>query len=221
VSVLTLLLTFLPWIVFKVILLIPGFDELVMLKIGITVAAAICAYQTYTGLNKGIIAWGTMSFFGLSLIMVVGLTNVWYMLHLGIFSNGTLAVLTWLSVLFGNPFTLSYAKQFADPKVWDSPRFIHKNYMITAAWGMSFTIALVDSLIRLHYPGIPWYVSECVDDLSMVAAMYVTKHLSKIPQQPASEVVTDPNSRIPDEINNAITLSALFKSAFFNRSPRK
>lgn len=194
-SVLSLLLTFLPWIVFKVILLIPGFDELLMLKLGITVAALICAYQSYSGLNKGIIAWGTMSFFGVSLVMVVGLTNVWYMFHLGVFSNGTLALLTWISILLGKPFTLSYAKQYADPKVWDSPRFIHKNYMIAAAWGMSFTIALVDSLIRLQYPGIPWFVSECIDDLSMVAAIYFTKHLSKIPsQQEATAVTSDPVS---------------------------
>ena len=188
-SVLALLSTFLPWIVFKVILLIPGVDELLMLKIGITAAALICAYQSYTGLNKGIIAWGTMSFFALSLVMVVGLTNVWYMFHLGIFSNGTLALLTWVSILLGKPFTLSYAKQYVDPKLWDSPGFIHKNYKITAAWGMSFTIALVDSLVRLQYPGIPWFVSECIDDLSMVAAIYYTKHLSKPPaQQTQAEV---------------------------------
>ena len=191
-SVLSLLLTFLPWIVFKAILLIPGFDELLMLKLGITAAALICAYQSYTGVNKGIIAWGTMSFFGVSLVMVVGLSNVWYMFHLGVFSNGTLALLTWISILLGKPFTLSYAKQYADPKVWDSPRFIHKNYMIAAAWGMSFTIALVDSLIRLQYPGIPWFVSEFIDDLSMIAAIYYTKQLSKIPSQQMAEKATAP-----------------------------
>lgn len=193
-SVVALLLTFLPWIVFKVILLIPGFDELMMLKIGITVAAAICGYQTYTGVNKGLIAWGTGSFFAISLIMVVGLTNIWYVMHLGIFSNGTLALLTWSSILVGNPFTLSYAKEFTDPKVWDSPRFIHKNYMITAAWGMSFTVALIDAFVQLQYPGIPWYVSEFVDDISMVAAIYFTKHLTPPPEKPAVEKLTTPTS---------------------------
>jgi len=191
-SVWSLMLSFLPWIVFKVILFIPGFDQVLMLKIGITAAASICAYQTYKGLNKGIIAWGTMSFFTLSMIMVVGMTNIWYMFHLGIFSNGTLALLTWLSILSGNPFTLAYAKQSVDPKFWDSPRFIHKNYIITAAWGLSFTIALVDTLVRMHYPEIPWYVSEFIDDISMVAAMCVTKHLSKHPQPSAAEAVTAP-----------------------------
>lgn len=178
-SVWSLLLTFLPWIAFKVILLIPGFDELLMLKIGITVAAFICAYLTYKGVNKGLIAWGTMSFFCVSLVMVVGLTNIWYLRHLGVFSNGTLAVLTWMSILRGDPFTLSYAKEYTNPKVWDSPGFIHKNYMITAAWGMSFTIALVDAFLKMQYPEIPWYASEGIDDLSMVAAMYFTKHLSR------------------------------------------
>lgn len=192
-SVVSLLLTFLPWIAFKLILLIPGFDELMMLKIGISIAAAICAYQSYSGLNKGIIAWGSLSFFGLSLIMVVGLTNVWYLYHLGVFSNGTLALLTWISILVGDPFTFSYAKQFTDEKYWNAPGFIHKNYMITAAWGMSFTVGLIDSLLRLNYPEIPWYVSECIDDLSMVAAIVYTKHLSKAPSSQAAENgATDP-----------------------------
>ena len=186
-SVVSLLLTFLPWIAFKAILLIPGFDELMMLKIGISVAAAICAYQSYSGLNKGIIAWGSLSFFALSLIMVVGLTNVWYLYHLGVFSNGTLALLTWISILVGNPFTFSYAKEFTDPKYWTAPGFIHKNYMITAAWGMSFTVGLVDALLRLNYPEIPWYVSEFIDDLSMAAAIVYTKHLSKTPSSSETE----------------------------------
>ncbi|MGD0230424.1 MAG: hypothetical protein ABSC19_08705 [Syntrophorhabdales bacterium] len=187
----SILLTFLPWIAFKVILLIPLFDELLMVKIGITVAAAICVYQSYTGLNKGLIAWGSVSFFVASLVMVVGLTNIWYLYHLGVFANGTLALLTWISILFGNPFTLSYAKQSVDPKYWDSPSFIHKNYKITAAWGISFTVCVVDSLVRLRYHEIPWYVSEVIDDASMLAAIIFTKHFSKLPQQnQIDEVVT-------------------------------
>lgn len=187
----SILLTFLPWIAFKVILLIPGFDELLMIKIGISVAAAICAYQSYVGLNKGIIAWGSLGFFALSLVMVVGLTNIWYLYHLGVFSNGTLACLTWVSVLLGKPFTLSYAKQSVDPKYWDSPGFIHKNYRITAAWGISFTLCVVDSLLRLQYPGIPWYVSEVFDDATMLAAILFTKHFSQ-PPQPASSPLPSP-----------------------------
>ena len=178
----SILLTFLPWIAFKLILLIPLFDELLMVKIAITVAAAICVYQSCIGLNKGIIALGSVGFFALSLVMVVGLTNVWYLYHLGVFANGTLAFLTWISVLLGKPFTLSYAKQSVDPKYWDSPGFINKNYRITAAWGLSFTICVVDSLTRLQYPEIPWFVSEFVDDASMLAAILFTKHFSRPPQ---------------------------------------
>ncbi len=182
-SALSLLLTFLPWIAFKLISLIPLFDELIMVKIAISAAAAICIYQSLIGLNKGIIAWGSVSFFLLSFFMVVVITNIWFLGHLGVLANGTLVLLTWNSVLFGDPFTLSYARKMVDEKYWDSPQFIHKNYQISAAWGIAFTISLVDALIKLKYPGIPWYITEIIDDSSMLAAVFFTKYYSQTPSK--------------------------------------
>jgi len=190
-SFLAMILAFAPWVAFKIILYLPFFNELTMLKIGLVTAASISAYRILKGLDKGLIAWGSGAFFGFSLIMVVGLTNVWYMIHLGVFSNGTLALMTWASVVLGNPFTLAYAKQTVDSKYWDTPRFIHKNYKITAAWGLSFSIGVVDALLKQQYPEIPWYVFEIIDDSAMLAAILFTTHLSKPPSQLAEAVATD------------------------------
>ena len=187
----SMILAFAPWVAFKIILYLPLFNELTMLKIGLVTAASISAYRILKGLDKGIIAWGSGAFFGFSLIMVVGLTNVWYMIHLGIFSNGTLALMTWASVILGNPFTLAYAKQTVDPKYWDTPRFIHKNYKITTAWGLSFSMGVVDALLKQQYPEIQWYVFEIIDDSAMLCAILFTMHLSKPPSQTAEEVTID------------------------------
>ena len=173
-----LLITFMPWLAFKIILLIPASNELMMVKIAISAAAAICVFQSLKGVHKSIIAWGSLSFFAISLVMVVGLENNWYLAHLGVFSNGTLALLTWMSILLGNPFTIAYARQCVDPKYWETAAFIHINYRITAAWGLSFTVCAADAFVRLKYPSIPWYISEFIDDLSMLAAIIFTKHYS-------------------------------------------
>ena len=192
-----MLYAFLPWIAFKMILLIPVSDKLLTLKIALFTAAGICIYRALKGLDKGVIAWGSGTFFVFSLIMVVGLNNVWYMNHLGVFSNGTLASLVWISILRGEPFTLAYAKQRIDPKYWDAPLFIHKNYRITAAWGFSFSIGLVDALLRLQYPGVPGYVFEIVDSGAMLVAILFTTHLSKPPKPQGA----DPsNSAIKEQV---------------------
>ena len=78
-SFLSMILAFAPWVAFKIILYIPLFNELTMLKIGLVAAASISAFRILKGLDKGLIAWGSGAFFGFSLIMVVGLSNVWYM----------------------------------------------------------------------------------------------------------------------------------------------
>jgi len=174
----SLLLTFLPWIAFKVILLIPAFDKLLMVKVAISAAALICVIQTFCGVHKGIIAWGSLLFFGISTVMVTVLTDIWYLTYLGFLSNATLALLTWASLLLGNPFTLAYARECVDPKYWKTDRFMHVNYMITAVWGLSFTACAADALVRLKYPFIPWYVSEIFDDTAMILAIIFTKHYS-------------------------------------------
>lgn len=184
-SVWSMVLAFAPWIAFKLILLLPIAEELLVVKIkaGISAAALICAYRIFRGLDRGVIAWGSGLFFGLSMLMVVGLTNIWYMFHLGVFANGTLAVLAWFSLLKGEPFTLAYAKQVVGPEFWDKPRFIHKNYRITAAWACSFSLALLDAMLRLQVPDLPWYYSELFDDAVMAAAVWFTMHLSHAPAQ--------------------------------------
>ncbi len=178
----SMILAFSPWVAFKLLLQLPVENELLLLKSAIVVAAVICAYRALRGLDKGIIAWGSGLFFFVSLILVVGLTNVWYMNHLGLFSSATLAALTWASIVLGNPFTLAYAKQKVAMQYWDSPGFIHKNYKISAAWGVSFTIGLIDAFVRQMHPEMPWYVAEIIDDGAMLLAVIYTTRLSKAPK---------------------------------------
>ncbi|WP_346355381.1 hypothetical protein [Azotosporobacter soli] len=179
----SMILAFSPWVAFKLLLQLPVQNELLLLKGAIVVAALICAYRAIKGLDKGIIAWGSGLFFLLSLIMVVGLTNIWYMKHLGLFSSGTLAALTWASIVQGKPFTLVYAKQKVAMQYWDSPGFIHKNYKISGAWGVSFSIGLIDAFVRQLYPEMPGYMSEIIDDGAMILAILYTTHLSKAPKE--------------------------------------
>jgi hypothetical protein len=180
-----LLLSFAPWLSFKLILLLPLFEPLTMVKIGIIVATVICLYQCMTGLHKGAIMWGSIIFFCTSTVMVVFLTNMWYLKYLGVLASATLCGLTWISILVRNPFTLAYAKAKVDPVYWNAPGFIRKNYKITAAWGIAFTFNVITAVVKLYNPHIPGYVFEIADDAAMLLAIFYTMHYSH-PPTPAS-----------------------------------
>ena len=107
----SMIIAFAPWVSFKILISLPVMNPVFMVKLGIVVAAAICAYQAWIGLHKGALLWGGLLFFGFALITVPVLNNLWVMRHLGVLSHGTLASFTWLSILMKKPFTAEYAKK--------------------------------------------------------------------------------------------------------------
>lgn len=82
-----LVLSFAPWILFKICASLPLSGKVTMVKAGIVLAGSVCVLQAWKGLNKGIILWGGLLFFGFGLVAVVFLANVWVMVHLGVLSH--------------------------------------------------------------------------------------------------------------------------------------
>ena len=58
----------------------------------------------------------------------------------GVLSDIALALMAWGSLIAGNPFTYDYAKEDWDRAFWNDPIFIKTNQIITAVWGMIFTM---------------------------------------------------------------------------------
>lgn len=48
------------------------------------------------------------------------------------------AIVTWVTLLIGFPFTLQYAREQAE--VWDHPLFMHFNVILTVSFGPMFTV---------------------------------------------------------------------------------
>ncbi|MGD0230425.1 MAG: hypothetical protein ABSC19_08710, partial [Syntrophorhabdales bacterium] len=146
-----LLLAFAPWFAF---LLISG-HSMFRLKLGIAVAAVLVVLMGVTKLHRGIILWAGALFFLYALIAVVLCNDMWAVRHMGTLANGVLAVGTWITVAFRQPFTLDYAKAHTDPASWDSPVFIRTNYMCTSVWGFVFSIGGVLAWYRMLHHEIP------------------------------------------------------------------
>lgn len=175
----SMVLAFAPWISFKIIINLPIMSPLMMIKSGIVVAAAICAYQAWLGLHRGALLWGGLLFFGFALITVPVMNNIWVMKHLGVLSHGTLASFTWASILIKKPFTMEYAKQRVEPSLWTSPRFIRKNNILTGIWGSAFTISFIDAALKLTLFPDSGVTFEIIDNVVLLGAALFTASYTK------------------------------------------
>jgi len=142
------MLGFLPWILFASI----AGNTMHSLRIAIVVCLVTVLVFGFRHLKKGfILTWGTLLFFIINLIMIVFLQDAWVARHIAVLANGSLAAIAWFSLLAGRPFTLQYAREHVPEELWKSPKFIHKNRVITAVWGSVFLFSTATSFIRVHY----------------------------------------------------------------------
>lgn len=180
-SMLALLISFAPWLLFKVVVGLPLAAPLVMLKVALALSTAVSLYQARKSTVRGFIFWGTMGFFAFSFVFVVLLSNPWAIEHLSLLSQLTMNAMAWGSMICRRPFTMDYAKQYVPSQFWNHPRFLRKNYVITAIWGGYFLLGLLIGEIRIYEPQISHVLLEVLENAGMIGAMLLTAHLSKVP----------------------------------------
>lgn len=146
---LKLLLAFAPWIAFWII---SAGHSMASLQIGIFVAAVLVAVMGITKLHRGLILWAGVVFFAFALVAVVLLKNLWVIQHLGILASGTLFLATLISIVIGQPFTESYAREHVPQDLWDAPSFIRGCYTVTGVWGIVFLANTLANVAKPYYP---------------------------------------------------------------------
>jgi len=146
-QIISILLVFLPWIAFGVI----SGPSLWRLNASIIVALALVLVMGYKQLAKGfILTWGSLLFFGVILVMVVLLRNLWVIDNLDILSNGALAAIAWLSIFMGKPFVLQYARETVPPERQADPVFYPTCRTLAVIWGVVFLIATGMSVAKTY-----------------------------------------------------------------------
>jgi hypothetical protein len=170
-NVLSILLSFAPWIVFGFI----AGQSLVRLELAMVIALAVTILLSHKQLKKGyVLTWVTLLFFVLSFVAVALMKNYWVASHMGVLSYATLAAVTWGSVLAGQPWTLQYAKEEVDRSLWRSKSFIHVNQVITGAWGIVFLIDLAMNYYKLNHHVAQEWIFEVVGWVLILAGMGFT-----------------------------------------------
>ena len=146
-QIFSILLGFLPWIVFGAI----SGPSLFRLNAAIIAALALVLVMGYKQLAKGfVLTWGSLLFFSVILVMVVLLRNLWVIGNLDILANGTLAAIAWLSIFMGKPFVLQYALETVPPERQASPDFYRICRTLTVIWGVVFLIATGMSVAKTY-----------------------------------------------------------------------
>lgn len=146
-EILSILLGFLPWIVFGAI----SGPSLFRLKAAIIAALALVLVLGYKQLAKGfILTWGSLLFFGFNLVMVVLFGNLWVIKNLDILTNGTLAAIACLSIFLSKPFVLQYARETVPPERQASPVFYRICWTLSLMWMVVFLIATGMSVAKTY-----------------------------------------------------------------------
>jgi hypothetical protein len=174
---LKLLLAFSPWIAFWII---SGGHSMIRLQIGICVAAVLVIVMGITKLHRGLILWAGVIFFAFALVTVVLLKNLWVIQHLGVLAGGTLFMATLISIVVGQPFTESYAREHVSEDLWNSSAFIRSCYTVTGVWGLVFLANTLINVIKSYHPELGEWTFRGVELSIMISGVVFTTVYSDV-----------------------------------------
>jgi hypothetical protein len=142
----TYLRSFAPWIVYAVL-------SSVDWRIG-TVAAAVAGGVLVVDQRRkhdlDLLTGVTFAFFVVMAVIALAAPHSGLHHWTQALSAGTLAVISWGSLLARQPFTLSIARRSTPKEYWNTPRFLHINQVLTAVWAASFTASCIVCALIIH-----------------------------------------------------------------------
>ena len=167
---LKLLLSFAPWLSFLII----AQGSLLRLKIGLVVGLVLSIAMGLARLHRGVILWTGLAFFTYATVAVALFDDMWTARHMGLMANGALALGAWLTIALKKPFSLDYAREHTDPKLWNNPAFIRSNVIITSAWALTFTVNAVLAWAKMTSFLLPAWGYEVASYSLMIATAAFT-----------------------------------------------
>ena len=66
-----------------------------------------------------------------------------------------LLLIVLISMAVHRPFTMEYAREHVSADLWNSPRFVRINYVLTAGWAVAFAVMVLAEIGILFIPGLP------------------------------------------------------------------
>jgi hypothetical protein len=200
---------FAPWIIFSVIEGPGRFAAAAGAAFG--AALLILLVGLAIGIRAKLLDLAAIAFF--ALLLGLGLTvghdaHAWLERWSGEISNVMIVLVALGSVLVRRPFTLQYAREMTDRDYWDSPLFLHINYILTWVWIGSFFVTAAVGWYGdgpLHEPDNIW--TNWI--VSIAVLIFAIRFTEWYPARAKSAAMRTADL-VDDTDPGSITLAALF-----------
>jgi len=172
-----LLLTFLPWLIFWVLLSYHKF--FLAIVVALAASAVTIVMEKMAGRSVKILQAGTFAVFVVFGLAAIFVDRAWLGHWIRLLSNVSLTLIVLVSILVRRPFTLQYARESVPKEFWHSPEFLRANYIITWVWFAAFVINTALSGLNYIIPSINVVVNYIMAICPFIAASMFTSWYKK------------------------------------------
>ena len=196
-NIMTLLTAFVPWIAFTLIAEAPMGNPLMALTLAFVIGIVLTVLTSYRQLLQGyILSVVTIIFFIVFFILIIGLKHYWLANYISVLSMLILTLVCWATMLFHFPFTLQYSREGVEPERAKSAPFMRVNYIISAAWGIAFTLGLaVDAFLLLRPEPSLMFFDNVKWVFMIIAIVFTVWYPGYVHKQRALQVASEIKSR--------------------------
>jgi MFS family permease len=200
---------FAPWIIFSVVEGPGRFSQAAGAALG--AALLILLLGVAIGIRAKLLDLAAIAFF--AVLLVLGLAvgqaaHAWLERWSGEISNVMIVLVALGSVVARRPFTLQYAREVTEREYWDSPLFVHINYVLTWVWIAAFLASAVVGWYGdgpLHQPDNIW--TNWI--VSIALLIFAIRFTEWYPTRAKSAALREAGA--PDDTDQrSVTLAALF-----------
>ncbi len=200
---------FAPWIIFSVIEGPGRFTAAAGAAFG--AALIILLAGVAIGFRAKLLDLAAIAFFGVLLglgLLVGNDAHAWLERWCGEISNVMIVLVALGSVVVCRPFTLQYAREMTEREYWNSPLFLHINYVLTWVWISSFFVTAAVGWYGdgpLHEPDNIW--TNWI--VSIAVLIFAIRFTEWYPARAKSAALRA--AGLPDDTDGrSITVGALF-----------
>lgn len=169
----SILFSLIPWIIFWIFLSFRMIEAAALG--GFSFALFIIVLDIWKKYSMKILQLGTLIFFFIIAILAFFVNLDWFGRWINVIGSIALTLIVFISIIIKKPFTLQYAKETTPVEKWESPRFIHINYIITYAWLLMMSINSIFSVLFTTILPVKTLVNWIFSLSCFVAAMTFTK----------------------------------------------
>src|SRR3990170_2410617 len=161
-------LGFTPWIAYWV--LAGAGLRLAGLVAGLALALALCARDFRRG-GITVMELAALAFFGANALALGVFGSDLLGAHDAVLVPATLALMAWITLAAGSPFTAQYAREDWPREYWEAPLFRRINALLTGLWGGIFTLNAALGAASLWWPGARFWLVLVVPQIAIAGGV--------------------------------------------------